>query len=751
NHHIWMSSNKGIIRLDPATGNITNFVEADGLQSSEFNTFAYTSTPNGQLLFGGIYGLNAFHPDELSINQTTAAPLLTGLEINNIRITARDSTGILDQALEFTSSITLPHGQNNITLHFVSPEFTAPFENRYRYYLQGAEDPWVHETTDNQAAYLNLRPGNYTFFLAASNSDEVWSEAITQLHIEIVPPWYLSNLAYVVYFLLLGLTAWWVVRVRESRMRMRHDIAMKQQETARLRELDQVKSQLYTNITHEFRTPLTVISGIADEMEAAPEHKALIKRNSEQLLDLVNQMLDLRKLESGSMTLHMEQADGIAFLRYVVDAFAALASAKGLSLAFSSNVDELVLDIDRHKWTRVMSNLLSNAIKFTPHGGHVQVHVEHRLMKDSEQLDITVEDSGLGIPESGLVHIFDRFYQVDNSSTRAGEGTGVGLSLVSEMVHLLGGEIQVSSAPGVGTAFCVQLPVSRDAPLVSTDTGPVPVYTGTAAEVPDKDPAPAMTTTADSALPRLLMIEDSPDVATYLVSCLQGMYNLEIARDGRAGIAKAIESVPDIIISDVMMPFADGFEVCNTLKTDARTSHIPIILLTAKADIQSRIEGLKRGADAYIAKPFHKQELLVELQKLIALRKLLQARYQSHDPPEPTDDPGTQLEDAFILRFRDVVEAHLDDADFDVAALCKAMGSSRSQLHRKITALTGMSTAEFQRSIRLHRAKELLLGSDMNVSEIAYEVGFRDPNYFTKAFSAAFGLTPSRFRSEVHT
>lgn len=745
---IWISSNKGITRLDPSTGKTTNFVEADGLQSNEFNTFAYTKTPNGQMLFGGIYGMNMFHPNDLQINQNLASPLLTRLEINNVPISALDSTGILNQALEYTSSITLPYTRNNITLHFVSTEYTAPFENQFRYYLEGAEEPWVHVSTDSEASYLNLRPGNYTFHLMTSNNDGVWNDKSVSLHIEITPPWYQSGLAYGIYILIFLLSGWWALRIRESRIQMRHDIAMEQNEALRLKDLDRAKSQLYTNITHEFRTPLTVISGIANELKGDEEHKQLIKDNSEQLLDLVNQMLDLRKFESGAMALNMEQVDCVSFLRYVVNAFESFATSRGLTLDFSSNMEELVIDIDRHKMTRVISNLLSNAIKFTPDGGNIKVDVEHKPAEDAEQIVITVSDTGIGIPESSLAHIFDRFYQVDQSSTRAGEGTGVGLSLVREIVHMLNGQIQVSSIKGEGTVFSVQLPITREADNTDMDVRQEAIYTGAVDTNLESIGVAPVPVSPDRTRPSLLIIEDSPDVAKYLITCLEGLYELELARDGREGMEKAIASIPDIIVSDVMMPFADGFEVCNTLKTDVRTSHIPIILLTAKADIESRIEGLKRGADAYIAKPFHKQELLVELQKLIALRKLLQSRYQILEAHDPSDDPGTQLEDAFIQTFREIVESNLDDADFDVVALCKAMGSSRSQLHRKITALTGMSTSGFQRSIRLNRAKELLRESDLNVSEIAYDIGFRDPNYFTKAFSSAYGLTPTQFRKE---
>jgi signal transduction histidine kinase len=366
--NLWLSSNKGITRFNPKSGQITNFVEADGLQSDEFNTFAYTKTPNGQMVFGGILGMNVFHPDDLLQNQSTGTPYLSDLFVNNTQISPGDSTGILDVALEYTGSITLPYSQNNITLHFVSTEYAAPFKNRFRHYLEGAEEAWTHESTDDHTSYLNLSPGRYTFHLMSSNNDGVWSPATAMLDIRITPPWYRSGLAYVLYILLTGLIIWRLLQMREGRIKMQHEVQIKQNEAARLVELDAVKSRLYTNITHEFRTPLTVISGIAEEMDAAQEHKDLIKRNSDQLLELVNQMLELRKLESNAMPIVYEQLDSIAFLGYIVEAYTSFAQSKGLTLTFTSGTQSVMMDVDRQKLTRVMSNLLSNAIKFTPSG-----------------------------------------------------------------------------------------------------------------------------------------------------------------------------------------------------------------------------------------------------------------------------------------------------------------------------------------------------------------------------------------------
>ncbi len=527
----------------------------------------------------------------------------------------------------------------------------------------------------------------------------------------------------------------------------------------KLKELDQSKSRFFTNISHEFRTPLTVISGMAD-LVGEPEPRELIKRNSQSLLSLVNQILDLRKLESGKLPLHMQQGDVIPFLKYLLESFQSYAEDKGVGLSFSSEMERLEMDYDPEKLHSIVTNLISNAIKFTPEGGRVSLQCAvgsmqsknpKRLTANSQLpthplptaycLLLTVSDSGKGIPKEKLPNIFDRFYQADDSSTRTGEGTGIGLTLTQELVNMLEGEIHVESELGKGTTFQVVLPVTQKAEPLPENKGmlpSVPVYSfGSAEELPAG---------AAEAAYKLLIVEDNEDVVRYLQACLNDLYQISVARDGQEGIEKAIEEVPDIIISDVMMPRKDGFELCETLKHDERTSHIPIILLTAKADAESRISGLKRGADAYLAKPFDREELLVRLEMLIKLRQQLQARYQAQEQAQPAEDVGTQYEDAFIQKLNEQIHPHLSEANIPVPQLCEWMGMSRTQLHNKVKALTGRSITNYVRFIRLKQAKQLLEKTDKTISEIAYETGFNDPAYFTRSFVKEYGFAPSEGR-----
>lgn len=522
--------------------------------------------------------------------------------------------------------------------------------------------------------------------------------------------------------------------------------AVVEKQKEKLEELDEIKSRFFTNISYEFRTPLTIISGMIDQVKTKPDvwldkGSNMIKRNVDGLLNLVNQILDLRKLESDEMQVNMIQGDIIYYLHYILESHHSFAQGKEIQLHFLPMQDKLVIDYDPDKLLRIVSNFLSNAIKFTPKKGHIYFHVDHKSENGSEALQIRVQDTGPGIPEDQLAHIFDRFYQVDNSTTWKGEGTGIGLALTKELVHLLKGEITVKSSIGKGTSFTVSLPITRNA-VLQDEHEPTALEGSAATTTPDLQPVPEGKGTADISKSSLLLVEDNPDVVQFLISCLEADYQLMVARDGQAGIDLAIEQVPDLIVSDVMMPEKDGFELCDTLKKDERTSHIPIILLTARADMDSRISGLERGADAYLSKPFEQKELLVRLKNLLKLRQKLQKRYRSFEPIESPASP----EDMFVQKVRKAVEDKMGDEDFGILHLCRAVALSRAQLHNKIKALTGLSTSHYIRSIRLQKAKQLLNKGELNVSEVAYEVGFKDPKYFSRLFIEAFGIPPSKTR-----
>lgn len=509
----------------------------------------------------------------------------------------------------------------------------------------------------------------------------------------------------------------------------------------RLSELDIAKTRLYTNITHEFRTPLTIIMGASDLVKGNESEKTLIKRNSEQLLQLINQMLDLSKLEGGATKLDSQQGNIIPFIEYLVESYQSLADSKHIRLTFYSELKEIQMDYDLDKMQQIVSNLISNAIKFTPESGKVVVHAKQEFIEGKSQLILIVTDNGNGIPIEDVPHVFDRFFQVDTSDIRRSEGSGIGLALVKELVQLMKGKIDVTSKINEGTIFTVQIPVSKEAPLQTKTAKKIQSIVPPGAFSVEESISFFQPPTDD--LPLVLIIEDNKDIVSFLRSCLQNNYTIEVAYNGQKGIDKALDIIPDIIISDVMMPEADGFTVCKTLKTDERTSHIPIILLTAKATQEDKLQGLGSGADAYLNKQFQKEELEVRLQKLIELRKLLQHRYQNGSP----DQIATKnKEDEFIQKLRSIILEDIEDDTFSINDLCRSIGLSRMQVHRKLKALTGIPATAFIHSVRLQEAYKLLSNTELNVSEIAYRVGFSNHSYFTKLFVQQYGKTPSEIR-----
>lgn len=742
--NLWMSSNRGVIRYTPETGIIRNFTADDGMQSNEFNTYAFGKSPNGELLFGGINGLNVFHPNDLRDNPVAPKVSITGLEINNQAIRVSDSTNILGKAIEFTNSITLPYQQNSVSLTFAALEFSTPKKNQFSYYLEGAEAEWTHTTTDNRASYLNLSPGNYTFNIKAANGDQVWSETVQTLNITILPPWYRTTLAYLLYTLLIGLLAWWYIRFQRNRLQLKHSLELEQKEAERLKELDAFRSRLYTNITHEFRTPLTVILGTSEQLETqefakhpARKRLALIRRNGNNLLNLVNQMLDLSKLDHNELAVNYEQGDILAYLRYLTESFHSLADANNITLKVESKQTEIWMDYDAEKIRQILSNLLSNAIKYTSSGGQVVLTAQEQ----AHQIHISVRDTGKGIAEADLPSIFNRYYQANDDIAKAG-GTGIGLALTYELVKLLGGEIQATSELGKGTTVTFWLPIHRKVPIkqhehVAVSTITHPESTAINRTAPLKN------------LPKLLIVEDNRDVVEYLTACLQQQYDLIFAYNGQAGIEQALERTPDLIISDVMMPEKTGFELTDTLKKDERTSHIPIVLLTAKADIESKLAGLRRGADVYLPKPFYREELLVSLENLLSIRRKLQAKYQTLALATDTSEVANDQEALFLQKLRQLLEAALDDPNLKADDIAKQISMSRSNLYAKLTAVTGMSFNLYLRSLRLQKAKLLLTTTTLNISEIAYEVGFKTPSYFSTQFKKTFGYAPSEERGGV--
>ncbi len=527
-------------------------------------------------------------------------------------------------------------------------------------------------------------------------------------------------------------------------------VRLEQIENMRLRELDEARKKLFANISHEFRTPLTVITGMNDLMSSNPDQwlekgSRAIDRNSRILLNLVDQMLDLAKLETGAMPVSLIRGNIYLVIKHMVELFRSFAESKGIQLEYTPATDALVLDYDHDKIMKIVSNLVTNALKFTHPGGRVVVQAEPVSIGHYE---IRVTDNGPGITETFLPFVFDRFSREPAISGSNIPGSGLGLTLTKELVTLLGGNISVESIYGEGTEFVVRLPVTMNAPLAEvSEMNFFPdksFHTGHGRDEPFAS-FTALHLPGDSN-PLLLVVEDNNDVITYLMTVLGDTYEVVAAGDGSEGYERACELIPDIILTDVMMPVMDGIRMVDLLKTDPRTSHIPVVILTAKADVSSRIEGLARGADAYIAKPFDKEELRAELRMLIRQRQLLHKRYSAAGLLPEDDNGKFRMEDVFIKKINDVMNGHLGDDDFDINTLCEQVHMSRTQLYRKFRSLTSNSPHDYFLKMKLQKARHLLLSSTLTVAEAAYRAGFKNVSHFSKAFTREFGTNPSDFR-----
>lgn len=513
-----------------------------------------------------------------------------------------------------------------------------------------------------------------------------------------------------------------------------------------LAELDDAKTRLYTNISHEFRTPLTIILGTANQIEEEPrkwlrEGIIKIRQNSAVLLNLVNQMLNLSRLEAGALPINMIQADIVKFLKVIFESFHSLADNKRLKMLFTTETESLIMDFDSEKIQLIVSNLLSNAIKYSKKDGIVSLNLT--MTENNRQILIQIKDSGIGIEEKNLAHIFDRFYRIEEATSHQTEGAGLGLAITKEMTNLLGGQIEVESVPDSGSLFRVYLPVFNNAPYKDALELRSDLLKNQLHKKTSLRDIQSETTSNDK--PVLLIVEDNSDVTEYLESILYDEYKVISAENGRKGLEKAQRKIPDIVVSDVMMPEMDGLTMLRKLKNDIRTSHIPVILLTAKADIESKLEGLDFGAEAYLEKPFNKVELLIRIEKLIELRQHLRARYSSFNWQEWSKETAYSKEDSFITKIHRIFGENIKDENFGIKQLCERMNMSRAQLYRKLRALTNYSVKEYMNLFRLHMARELLFTSELNVTQVAYEVGFKSLSHFSKKFHRHFGINPSQF------
>ncbi len=731
---------------------IRNYSESEGLQGRQFNENAAFRTRKGELVFGGANGINIFFPGDIDRQSENPKVLLTDFQVFNHSIRPQeelDGKVILQRSIAETEEITLEYSQNVISIEFAALNFFHLEKNTYSYKMEGFNKDWfTPDYNTRRATYTNLDPGEYVFRVKVSNEPGKWSDE-TVLKIRILPPFWRSRAAYFFYFLFILsalILAGWIILDRE---RMNFRLEQERLEAQRTHELDLLKIKFLTNISHEFRTPLTLILSPLERLlrqAKDPEERAqleLINRNAGRLLNQVNQLLDFKKLEVEETKFIAASGDIVQFIREISNSFSEMAGQKNISLTFESGIESLQMIFDQAKMSRVMYNLLSNAFKFTPGNGRVSVTVEHLPADESiesETLEIKVSDTGIGIPREARHRIFDRFYQHTVPGSMVNQGSGIGLSITREFIKLHEGTIHVESEEHKGSTFVIRLPVRK----IAGDTE----VQENSAEAISLGPVAAEPLVSKSKKPRLLIVDDNPDFRSYLKDAMAQQYDVLEASDGKAGLKIALAEVPDLVVSDVMMPEMDGMELCRQIKTDQRISHIPVILLTAHAAEEQQLQGYEIGADAYITKPFQLEILTVRIQNLIRQQEQLRKKMQRFVDVQPSEVKITSLDEQLIKKAIELVEENISNAEFSVEDLSHALAMSRVYLYKKLLALTGKTPIEFIRVMRLKRAAQLLEKSQLTIAEIAYKVGFNNPKYFAKYFREEFGMLPTAYQKK---
>jgi signal transduction histidine kinase/ligand-binding sensor domain-containing protein/DNA-binding response OmpR family regulator len=830
--NLWLAGRNGISKIskkklqDFTTGTIgsvhpVSYNERDGMKSG-WCTGPGFETQDGRFWFPTSVGVTTIDPNHIKENELEPTLIIEKFIVD-------------DKSIDINKTLELEPGKKRLEIHYTGVSFINPQKIRFKLKLEGYDEDWVAAGGARSIVYSGLSPGRYTFRMKACNSDGVWSKEEESFSFYLKPYFYQTTWFFILSGLFVLVSAFSVYRFRvrllkhrqkelaqlvdvrtkdlkernidleNARQKIQHSkelietknlqlesqtVQLKEQ-AERLKEMDKVKSRFFANISHEFRTPLTLIMGPLEQMlsysndESQKKRINLMLRNSQRLLRLINQLLELSKFESGKVKLRASLQNVVPLLKGVLANFEPLADQNELEFLFQSKENDISLYIDTEKLEDIITNLVINAVKFTPPGGKITVAAEHVQTQDEVFphgfLRLSISDTGTGIPREQLSHIFDRFYQTDSTHENRQKGSGIGLALVKELVQLHHGKIDVYSREGKGTEFIIKLHLGDEhleaeeivEPGVRVDVSGVPAdikgvrVDVTGVPVGKKEVGAHITTavpedaieetseetddeiidTPEPGKEIILVVEDSADVREYIRGSLEPLYTVIEAKDGEEGCRKSLEYIPDLIISDIMMPVMDGYELCEKLKADIRTSHIPIILLTAKASEESTIKGLETGVDDYVTKPFNTRILLARIKNLIDLRRQLQMDINREMTMQPAKIAVASIDKEFLKDLKEVIRKNLEDPEFNVERLADKLYMDRSTVYRKILAITGESPTEFIRSCRLRRGAELLKNNFGTVLEVALEVGFSSANYFTKCFKKKFHQLPSEYQA----
>lgn len=761
---IWLSGKKGISRLDLKNKTTVNYSTYDGLLGNDYNNNSVLKDENGILYFGGYEGLNYFDPSNLVKSKKQLPVYFTDLKLFNKSVGPLEKNSPLIKVISETKKIILKHDQSVFTIDFIGINYSFPARNEFAYYLEGFEDSWNYVGSKSSATYTNLAPGKYVFKVKAAEKNGVWSQTPLELKIEILPPWWKTSFAYLFYSILLLAAIYFTNQYYQNRFKEKQMIQFEKRKTIQVEKLNDKKLQFFTNISHEFRTPLTLIlNPLADiiknnSLELPKEvlnKLQTIQKSSDRLSRLINELMDFNQLQFNEMPLKAQLVDIVSFTKEIVSYFNEEAFSRGIQLEFESNKTALKDWVDPKMFEKIIFNVISNAFKVTPDKGKIRVKIVvneqliHFPLISSVSINpsfaVIIEDTGAGLDKKDIKRIFDRFYQVNNLNKAYYGSTGIGLEVVRGFVELHKGIIEVESVLGAGTTFKLVFPVGKEffneneivqeefkkekkisfRPIVEK----TPILLQEEQEKQDR-------------IHTILIVEDNVELRNYLKNELKNEYKVITAENGQIGLELALQKLPDLILTDVIMPVMSGLELCAAIKADLKTSHIPLLMLSAKALIKDKLEGIDSGADMYLSKPFDMDILKSSLVQLIKSRQIMFNKFYNGITSK-AKEKTTTLDNEFIKNILNYINDNISEYDLSVEALASKVFLSRSQLYRKIKTLTGVSVNEFIRNVRLEKAKELIeLGND-NITEISIKVGFSSPSYFTKCYKEKFGYLPT--------
>jgi signal transduction histidine kinase/ligand-binding sensor domain-containing protein/DNA-binding response OmpR family regulator len=766
NDHLWLGTNIGLCRFDPDAETFLSYDLRDGIQGNRFNSGAAIRNKEGVLYFGGNNGLTWFHPDFIKTNPEKPPVYITSLMLPQSGKTIYPFS--MENGIGSSPGIKIPFREASvIVLNYTALNLINSEKSQYRYMLEGFDTDWRNPGSQREATYTNLKPGNYTFSVIASNNDGVWNTQGAAVQIRITPPIHRTTLAYVFYFLAGAALLYFIIQYSLIKIRHRRQLAIEQYKLKKTEELARLKSDFFISISHELSTPITLILTPLQRMldQGKITNTRLIEiavRNAQSLLRMVNELLDFQKTESGKTELLVTNNELISYVSSILDSFIETYREKGIALSFHPGVKRVEMMFDTEKMEKILYNLLSNAYKYTHPNGSVSVSVN--LMNDdgsgsknnsNEFVEIIVSDTGIGISAEDLPHLFEKYYRArpvapGNALTQS-MGYGIGLFVTRTMVDLHGGQIEVKSTRGVGSEFILRFPIQKPiSEAAATDANStLPLAENDYAYAPEAVPENIGDPNDEENLPLVLIVDDNPQIIELLKEILSSNYRIIEAVNGEKGHDAACRYSPDLIITDVMMPGIDGVQLCERIKSDFYTCHIPVILLTALNDNYFRLKGYQTGADDYISKPFNPRILETRVHNIIASRRMLQKKFLSDIQVVPGEVTSVSADEVFLENAIAAVEKNIDNPEFSVVELASEMNMSKATLYRKITAITSQNPSQFIRTIRLKRAANLLKTTDYNVSEVVYMVGLNDIKHFRKSFQKLFGKNPTEFKGPI--